>query len=253
LRSPPNNYLFRSTGDIRLYEDYARNALAQPRSYPREYPAPSALIFVIPALLRGIPYRFAFPAVAALGALAMVLVVERLSRRGWWLILYMVLGGFATVFFRYDSFVVLLTVLAFAAATRRHWGMAQVLLGVGVALKLYPAVLMPLVVLWEWRVMHRLPWRAAAAGALSLSMACAVMWLLAPAQIGEMLRYHSERPLEIESTGASLAWLLGNTQPDFGFGSWNLLSPSSPLIISATTGLTIGLLLVLYATYLIPI
>lgn len=245
----PNRYFFRSTGDIVLYEEYARRALAQPRTYPREYPAPSALIFVIPAVLPGIPYRFAFPAVAAIGAAAMVLVVERLSRRGWWLVLYLVLGGFATVFFRYDSLVVVLTVLAFAAGTRRRWGLAQLLLGIGIALKLYPAVLMPLVVLWEWRVTRRLPWRSAIAGALALGLAIGSMWLLAPSQIGEMLRYHADRPLEIESTGASLAWLLGDTRVDFSFGSWNLLSAASSTIIPATTGLTIGLSLVLYAAF----
>jgi hypothetical protein len=223
--------------------------LAQPRAYPREYPAPSALIFVVPALLRGVPYHFAFPAVATIAAAAMVLVVEHLSRRGWWLLLYLVLGGFATVFFRYDSFVVLLTVLAFGAATRSRWVIAQALLGLGVAFKLYPIVLMPLVVLWEWRAMRRLPWRSAAGGALAAGLAAAVTWLLAPDQIGEMLRYHAERPLEIESTGASLLWLLGDARPDFGFGSWNLLGPSSPAIIPAMTGLTIGLLAALYASY----
>lgn len=149
----------------------------------------------------------------------MVLVVERLSRRGWWLILYLILGGFATVFFRYDSLVVVLTVLAYAVATRRRWGLAQALLGVGIALKLYPVVLMPLVVLWEWRAMRRLPWRSAVAGAVVLILALGLMWYLAPTQIGEMLRYHADRPLEMKSTGASLAWLLGNTRPDFTFGS----------------------------------
>ncbi len=245
----PNQYLFRSMGDVGLYEEYARSLLAEPRAYPREYPAPSALIFVVPALLSGIPYRFAFPAVAAIAAAAMVLVVEHLSRRGWWLLLYLVLGGFATVFFRYDSFVVLLTVLAFGAATRSRWVVAQALLGLGVAFKLYPIVLMPLVVLWEWRMTRRLPWRSAAGGALAAGLAAVVTWLLAPDQIGEMLRYHGERPLEIESTGASLVWLLGDAQPDFAFGSWNLLGPSSPVIIPMMTGLTIGLLTVLYTSY----
>jgi hypothetical protein len=126
---------------------------------------------------------------------------------------------------------------------------AQALLGAGIALKLYPAVLMPLVVLWEWRVTRRLPWRSAIAGAVASGLAFASMWLLAPAQIGEMLSYHGQRPLEIESTGASLAWLLGNSRPDFGFGSWNLIAPSAATIISTMTGMTIGCLLVLYAAY----
>ena len=245
----PNRYFFRSTGDLSIYQDYARNLLATPRSYPREYPPLTAGLFVIPQLLVSNWYPMGFTLMAALAAAALVLLVDRLSRRGEHLLLLLFLGSFATLFFRYDIFVVLLTVGAYAAGTRKRWVLAQALLGLGVALKLYPALLLPLVVLWQWRDERRLPVRAAIAGGAALALAVASMILLSPAQFEQMVDYHGARPLEIESTGASIAWLLGSSTADFSFGSWNLLAPSAPGIITIMNGLTIAFLGALYAAY----
>lgn len=49
------------------------------------------------------------------------------------------------LFVRFDIFVVCVTVLAFASAQRQGWLLAQILLALGMGLKLYPVVLMPLV------------------------------------------------------------------------------------------------------------
>ena len=249
IYAPARDY-FHSTGDVYLYDHYAQQALAAPMELPREYPPLTAAIFVLPKLVLPTSYPLGFALFAALGTWLTVLVVDRLSRQGWWLLLYLVLGAFGTLFFRFDILVVLLTVLAFAAAARERWVVAQALLALGVAFKLYPAILMPLVVLWEWRVTRRLPLKSGLGGVLLLLLAVGSMWLLAPAQFVSMLRYHQDRPLEFEALGASLAWLLSPVTAVFSFGSWNLISPLSPILITASTGLNILLLLLLYGAFM---
>jgi hypothetical protein len=57
-----------------------------------------------------------------------------------------------------------------------------------------------------------------------LAIAIGGMWLIAPAQVGGMVSYHADRPLEIESTGASLAWLFDPTAIGRSFGSVNQIN-----------------------------
>jgi uncharacterized membrane protein len=140
-------------------------------------------------------------------------------------------------------------VLAFAATTRQRWLLAQALLALGVALKLYPLILMPLVVVDEWRTTRRFPREALLGGAIGLLLAIGSMLLLAPTETVGMVRYHRDRPLEFEAVGASLAWLLGPTTAEFSFGSWNLLSPLGPVLIPLLTAAAAALLLAVYGGY----
>ena len=245
----PAREIFRATGDVRLYQHYAELALKRPMELPREYPPLSAAIFVLPQLIAPTQYPIAFALLAALAVWLTVVAVDRLCRAGWLLLLLLGLGSFGTLFFRYDIFVVLLTVLAFAAATRKRWMLSQVLLAAGLALKLYPAILMPLVVLWQWRVERRLPLRSALGGGLVGLAAGVATWLAAPAEVARMLQYHRDRPLEYESVGASIAWLFGPVTIEWSFGSFNVLSPLGPALITASTVLTVALLLTLYAWF----
>lgn len=246
----PAREVFLATGDVKLYQHYADLALRRPIELPREYPPLSAVIFVLPRLLAPASYPVAFALLAALAVWLTVLTVDRLCQAGWTLLLFLALGSFGTLFFRYDMFVVLLTVLAFAAATRKRWLLSQTLLAAGVALKLYPAILMPLVVLWQWRVERRLPLQSALGGALALLAAGMATWTAAPAAVVRMLQYHGERPLEYESVGASIAWLFSPVTVEWSFGSFNVISPLGSVLTAASSVLTVGFLLALYAWFL---
>jgi hypothetical protein len=246
----PARQVFRSTGDVALYQRYARLALASPPALPREYPPASALIFVVPQLIAPSSYPLVFALLAALAVWLLVVVVDRSSGRGWWLLLYLALGAIGTLFFRFDIFVVLLTVLAYAAAQGRRWYIAQALLALGVALKLYPVILMPLVAVWQWRDTGRFPWSGGAAAAALLALALGSMWWIAPEQTAGMLRYHRDRPLEFESIGASIAWLIGPVRARWSFGSFNLESPLSRMLIPALTVANIALLAAVYLSFL---
>src|SRR5918997_96106 len=61
----PARQVFRSTGDVALYQRYARLALASPPALPREYPPASALIFVVPQLIAPSSYPLVFALLAA--------------------------------------------------------------------------------------------------------------------------------------------------------------------------------------------
>lgn len=158
---------------------------------------------------------------------------------------YLLLAGLATVVERYDLVPALVTLLALWAVQRRRFGWAYIWLAIGVLLKLYPAFLAPLVAVEQWRVLRaerprgqgRAPGRpqsaprdiirervAALLGELRRPEAVAVARgvgvcvgivgvgfgvaaLLSPEGAVSGFNYASSRPLQIESTPASLLWL----------------------------------------------
>jgi hypothetical protein len=246
----PARDVFRSTADVDLYQRYARGVLDTPPQLPREYPPLTVAVFVIPHLLTPNTYMLGFALLCTFAAWLVVLLVDRLGNGGgWWLVLLIALSAWGTMFFRFDIVVVLLTVLAFWAGTHKRWFGAQVLLALGVALKLYPLLLMPLVVVWQWRTTRRVPWRSVLGGAATLAVAGGAMWWLAPAQVLAMLQYHGERPLEFESLGASVVWLLSPVTVESSFGSLNVVSPLAPAVIARFNLLQVIILVALYAGF----
>lgn len=241
---------FGSAGDVALYAQYAAEALTWPPSLPREYPALSAAIFVVPELLMPASYTLGFALVCAVATAATLVVVERLAARGWLLLALLLLAGWGTLFFRYDIVVVLVTVLAFWCALGRRWGAAQALLAFGVALKLYPVVLMPLVVIAEWRQCRRLPWRSAVAGLVGVAAAVGGTWLAAPAAGAQVVDLLGARPMQFESLGVSLAWLFAPAATELSFGSVNLVSPLAAPARLLMTALSAPALLAAYGMFL---
>jgi hypothetical protein len=215
-----------SASDVKLYFRYAGALLDDPRALPKEYPPLSALLFLLPRIVSGdslIAYRIAFGLCAALAVGGLLLLVQRRAASPW-LLLVLLLGSFGTLFFRYDVFVVLCTVYAFSMAAERRWVEAQLLSGLGVALKLYPLLLMPLWAAAELRSERRFPRASLAAGAATLAVCGSGMALAAPTQLSTMLAYHGQRPLEFESLPACIAWLFDRApRAEFSFGSWNIV------------------------------
>ena len=221
-------------GDVSIYKRYAKAVLANPPVFPEEYPPPAALLFLLPRTFGADRYFDAFNALAALALAATILIVDRLTRRGFWLLTFFALGAWAVVFTRYDIFVVLLTVLGFAAATRQHWILAQALLAGAAGLKLYPLFLIPLVVLWQWRSERRLPFAALISGAIFLFVIAGASWLVAAPALHHMWQYHAQRPFEFESLGASWLWLTQPITIAVSYGCYNIeASPWLVLILAS--------------------
>ncbi len=191
-------------------------------------------------------YLAVFALLATLTAWGILLVTQRLGGDSR-LLLIAFIFVWGSVFFRLDGFVVLPTVLAYWATRKQRWLLAQGLLGVSVALKLYPLVLLPLVVLAEWRATRRLPWRSALGGVVSLLLVAGSWAALAPEQARGLLAYHHDRPLECESIPAVIAWLLGPVEMEFTYGSFNLATPLEARLLTGAMVACILLLLVVYA------
>ena len=209
-----------SGGDIGLYADYGGRALGGEipyRDFFIEYPPGAVGTFVLPALghpeLTAYSARFVFEMIAwtllALASMSLVLralessLGHHLAALGRVVALAPLLLGSIT-FKRYDAAPAALTavVLALAVAGRLRWsGFAT---GVAIAVKLYPLVLLPVLVAAGWR---RGGWRegvTVAASAVAGTAAIALPFLLlAPLGVYESLGFQISRSLQMETPAAA--------------------------------------------------
>jgi hypothetical protein len=188
------------------------------RNFAVEYPPGALPVFAAPSLVapRGDfrIYRPAFEALMLLcGAVAAGLVGLILSRQDapqWRLVSGTLLAGLAplalgpVVLSRFDLWPAMLSVAALAAllADRRRLGSA--LLGVAIAAKLYPVVLLPLAVAYVWRRQGRREALVCTAWAVAGSAVFFVPFFAAsPHGVWSSLSGQASRPLQIESLGAA--------------------------------------------------
>jgi hypothetical protein len=106
---------------------------------------------------------------------------------------------------RYDLWPTLLAIGALAAIVRERTVVSGLLLGLGFAAKLWPAVLLPIAVAHLWRRRGR---RGAVAVAVTFVVVAAACFLpfaiLAPDGLREMFADQLDRPLQVESLGAAV-------------------------------------------------
>jgi hypothetical protein len=247
-------------GDQSLYDRYAWNFWAgHPafRALPAEYPL-LALLPVSLAILPPLPDFISVFAVWMLLLLVAVLVVvarRESPRVAEVLAALVVVGAWGTVLGRYDLVPAAVTLAALWAARDRRFGLSYALLAAGALLKLYPALLVPLVAIEQCRALghHPLrgrPPRAVLAGVglfcLLTAAGFAVAFLLDPAGWLGPFTYNARRPLQVESLPATLLWLSGflgfTVGPDKSFGSDNLVGQLAiPFGLLADVALVAGL------------
>ena len=132
---------------------------------------------------------------------------------------------------RYDLFPALLTVLALLCLLRGQPAWAGIWLGLGVAAKIYPIILLPIFGAYYLVEKNRSALRRLAlcsAGAVAATLL--PFALIAPAPLLSFLRYHQLRGLQLESLPAGaivLAHALGLTPArlEFNYGALHLVSP----------------------------
>jgi hypothetical protein len=170
--------------------------------------------------------------------------------------LYLAIGCFGTALGRFDLLPTACTFGALLCAERAKWRYAFLLLAIATMLKFYPVVLLvPLLITqWTWAPLSSSPPLVATRGRgrwievvgrryislaifisicsmiTVLSLAVSVEGTLAP------LIYFGMRPLQIESTSASVVWLLSTIGGypltyAFSFGSRNVLSLFSGAVL----------------------
>lgn len=242
--------LFPNQGDVLLYfrkaEALAAGGMPY-RDFAFEYP-PLALVSMAvpyvawPAGNVGFDlYRWLFTAWQAILLVGMAIVAARLAdllaegsailerassaRRAGTRLVILVLVTAPSLTFRFDLLPALLTALAVVAILERRAGWAGVLIGLGALVKLYPLVLVPVVVaIWLARG-DRMGLVAFFAG-LGFTVAIVLLpfSVLAGDAAWSFVTYHSARGLQVESVAAGFillgAVLRGQTVPfEFEFGA----------------------------------
>jgi hypothetical protein len=199
---------------------------------------------------------------------------------------YLIVGAAGTLLARFDLIPALLTLAALWATQRRRFGWAYALIALGILTKLYPAFLLPIVMIAQWRaatararikgyapieklvgrwwwdrptiVFRRLwaqpatPRLAAGAGLCAAIIALGFWAALAISPTGALsgFNYAGARPLQIESTPATLLWLgtlLGiPAHPDYSFVSLNYVGPLDIILKPLSLVALLALCLLVY-------
>jgi uncharacterized membrane protein len=227
--------------DTPVYQDYGEAMAAGQvpyRDFDLEYPPGALPVFWLPTLGPDEHYASIFEALMAICAVAMLVLVLRalvsLDASATRLLAVAVLVGLfplalgSVVLSRYDLWPAALTVAALAAVLGGRDRLGLAVLGLAVTAKIYPLVLLPPILVY---VARRRGGREAMVGFgfFALVVAAVVLPFLvaSPGGLVDSLQRQLERPLQIESLGASIllaAHQLGLYDPTVvsTFGSQNL-------------------------------
>ncbi|HET8527817.1 MAG TPA: hypothetical protein VFL60_02815 [Gaiellaceae bacterium] len=208
--------------DTPVYERYGDaivHARVPYRDFGVEYPPAALPVFAAPSLVAPARdfdrYRAAFETLMLLcGGVAAALVGLVVRERR---VAATLLAGLAplalgpVVLSRFDLWPAMLSVAGLAALVGGGKRVASALLGVALAAKIYPGVLVPLAVVYVWRRHGRREAVVCAAAAAAAALAWFVPFLVvAPHGVWSSVAGQASRPLQIESLGAAL--LLGAHQ-----------------------------------------
>lgn len=209
-----------SPSDLPVYRGYAealQAGLFPYRDFAVEYP-PLALV---PMALGGLlgtdeaAYAWVFGGLMLLAALVAQREAALLGGpRAAWLFVALPVALGALVRTRFDLVPTALAVAAVATlAVRGRPRAGFALLAVGAATKLWPAVLAAVAFAWLLgRGEVRSAWRGVAVFAVVLAAVCAPFAALAPGGFLEQFTFHLDRPVQVESSPATVLWALGDSQ-----------------------------------------
>ena len=200
------------SGDVSLYEHYARAALSSPlfHSMPVEYPAAALAIYLVPLTLP-VPYALGFALLAAIAGIALVLSSDGLPQYPGWsrrTCYYLLIGTGAVVFARYDVFPALAAVLAVESARREKWDRAWVWAVVGGLLKLFPFLLLPGFFLIERAQTGKWAFRRVGATCVGVAIFTAAQYSVDPKSLLSPLMYQVHRGFELSSLQGSASFIL---------------------------------------------
>ena len=201
-----------------MYADLLHAGQLPYRDFGFEYPPLAA----IPLWLAGLPglddptYAVSFGVLMALCLLAVQQLAARLAGGArasltvaWLFVATPVLIG-ASLRTHFDALPVALALAALLALSRNRYDLGFALLGVGTMTKLFPGLLAAVALVWL--AAGRGEWRAALrGGAIFAAVVVAISLPLAGAGYADSFRFHLERPVQIESTAASVLFALGGS------------------------------------------
>jgi hypothetical protein len=208
------------------------------RDFAVEYPPGALPVFLLPSFGPAEDYGALFEMVMWICAAATVAFVALAAVAADWgarrtiaALAFVALAPLAlgsVVLTRYDFWPAALTAAALAALVAGRHRLGLAVLGLAVAAKLYPLVLLPPALVFVWRARGR---REALTGAAAFAAVVVAVVLpfavVAPDGIAESIRGQLGRPLQIETLGASVLLVadqLGLYEPEVvsSSGSQNL-------------------------------
>jgi hypothetical protein len=258
-----------------VYQRYG-NAIAEGkvpyRDFALEYPPGALPMFALPGLAEpgheqevSSTFRRAFETLmwlcgaAALLGMAVVLRSLRRSTVGVWAALVFTalapLAVGSVILSRFDLWPAAIVVAALAALVSGRLRIGHLLLGLGVVVKLYPAVLVPLAFGFAWRRAGR---REALICLGLLAGLAALLFLpffvLSPAGVWDSFSVQLGRPLQVESLGSALLLAahhlfgLGVTG-DTSHGSQNLAGTGADAMAIGSTVVQVAALVGIWAMF----
>lgn len=253
--------LIRDTIEYHRYGTAMLSGHVPYRDFGIEYPPGALPAFGLPAI--GKPglavYEREFQVLMALcgiGSLAAMSVAlrdlgasaERMAAAlGFFALAPLALGS--VILYRYDLWPTFLTVAGLAAVLARRERLGFAALGLGIAAKAFPAVVIPPALAYVWRTRGRREALLCLGAAAAVVAVVVVPFLaLAPHGVWDSVVRQTTRPLQIESLGASLLLVahhvggLGLTL-DSSRGSQNLVG-SLPDVVGAASSAVLVLALV---------
>jgi hypothetical protein len=246
------NIILPTSDDVYLYFNYARRTLGGELpflDFRVEYPPFAMVFFMIPALVCYVfggldreVYAWLFHTQCFMLEAGTLWLSYKLLRKIYPLarpaiftprLIWYTLGGLAISLYllqRFDIAATFLLTLGFYWVYNRKPELAGVALGLGAATKLYPAIALPLIVLYFWRYRRdrEFALRSVFGFALAGIVTCLPFLVLNPGGFLGFLKFHSERGIEIESTFATLIAL----------GHYLNLAPAISVIDHNSLGIT---------------
>src|SRR5439155_14756506 len=251
-------------------EAFARGLIPY-RDFDPAYPPAALPILIVPFLAGGKAgqwegYALRFEHLSMLlGALLIVTVVLALgalrASRG----RTMVAAGFAAISpilvgsimpARYDLWPAALTIGGLAAVIAGRTRLGGAVLGLAVMAKVYPLVILPIVLTYVWRRAGVRSAFSCAVFAVATALLVALPFLLiASAGLWQSVRDLVARPLQVESLGAAVLWV-GHAvagvpiEVRTSFGSDNLVGPLPDLVALIQSVLLVLAMTAIWAWYL---
>jgi Glycosyltransferase family 87 len=249
--------------DLFLYRSYADAVLAGAVPYRdvfSEYPPLASAAIMLPGLAGtgADGFRLAFAGWTLLLAGAVVLLCGALAARtggdrGRALLAAalapLLCGALLRTHFDLAPVALTLAALVLLSTGRPRSGLA--VLGLGAMTKLFPLVVAPVAVAWlAGRGLRREAWEAAAALAAVVALICGAAVAASPDGALEAVRYHLDRPVQIESTPALILLGLDGLGAGEAHGvashrSDGLVHPADGFVTGALLAGLLGLLVLL--------
>ena len=268
-------YEHRQIRDTPVYQHYG-NAIANGkvpyRDFAVEYPPGALPMFALPGLATpgrdqdvSEGFRRTFETlmwICGAAALAAMALVFRALRRPivsvWIALAFAALAPLAlgsVILSRYDLWPAAIVVAALAALVAGRVRVGHALLGLGIAAKLYPAVLVPLAVAFAWKRAGRREALICTGVVIAVAALIFVPFVaLSPGGVWHSVSVQLGRPLQVESLGSAVmlaahhAFGLG-VSSETSHGSQNLAGDGADAVAIAATVLQVTALVWIWAAF----